>query len=168
MAAKAKPADESEKFLGILEGGVKAVLKDVTATAGERVAAITAGAKLLAIQTQNQRRRRKRGFSIMTDAPVRQLFADRQPGPSEADINPTYIEMARTVASICATRSLLMIAVITGAAIWSWTIYGSRHRQRLYAACGVLNRFRCGRWRRFITERAEPCGPTLNSQSVLW
>jgi hypothetical protein len=50
MAAKAKPPDESEKFLGILEGGVKAVLKDATATAGERVAAITAGAKLLAIR----------------------------------------------------------------------------------------------------------------------
>jgi hypothetical protein len=50
MAVKPKPADESEKFLGILEGGVKAVLKDTTATAGERVAAITAGAKLLAIR----------------------------------------------------------------------------------------------------------------------
>jgi hypothetical protein len=50
MPARAKPQDESEKFLGILEGGVKAVLKDGSATAGERVAAITAGAKLLAIR----------------------------------------------------------------------------------------------------------------------
>ena len=69
----------------------------------------------------------------MTDAPVRQLFADRQPGPSESDINPTYIEMARAVASICATRSLLMIAVITGAAIWGYTIYDPT-QSRLYAA----------------------------------
>ena len=50
MATKAKPADESEKFLGILEGGVKAVLRDASALAAERVAAITAGAKLLAIR----------------------------------------------------------------------------------------------------------------------
>ncbi len=50
MTKKAGPVDESEKFLGILEGGVKAVLKDKDASAAERVAAITAGAKLLAIR----------------------------------------------------------------------------------------------------------------------
>ena len=47
--ARAEP-DDSDKFLGILEGGVKAVLKDKDASAAERVAAITAGAKLLAIR----------------------------------------------------------------------------------------------------------------------
>jgi hypothetical protein len=50
VTKKAEPTDESEKFLGILEGGVKAVLRDKDASAGERVAAITAGAKLLAIR----------------------------------------------------------------------------------------------------------------------
>ena len=64
---------------------------------------------------------------------VRPLFSDKQPGPAEADINPNFIEVARSVAAICATRSLLMIAVLTGAAIWLWTIYDPS-RDRLYSA----------------------------------
>jgi hypothetical protein len=64
---------------------------------------------------------------------VRQLFAPVQPGPSESDINPNFIETARIVAKICATRALLMIAVLTGAAIWLWTIYDPT-RDRLYSA----------------------------------
>ena len=67
----------------------------------------------------------------MTD--IRPLFADKQPGPAVADINPNFIEMARAIASICATRILLMIAVITGAAIWSYTIFDPT-QARLYAA----------------------------------
>jgi hypothetical protein len=69
----------------------------------------------------------------MTETPVRQLFADRQPGPAETDINPNFIEMARSVAAICATRALLMIAVLTGAAIWGYTIFDPT-QARLYAA----------------------------------
>jgi hypothetical protein len=69
----------------------------------------------------------------MTDAPVRQLFADKQPGPVESDINSNFIETARTVAKICATRSLLMIAVLTGAVIWGYTIFDPT-QPRLYAA----------------------------------
>ena len=64
---------------------------------------------------------------------VRQLFSDAQPGPAVADINPNFIEMARAIASICATRILLMIAVITGAAIWGYTIFDPT-QARLYAA----------------------------------
>ena len=65
---------------------------------------------------------------------VRQLFADVQPpGPAETDINSNFIETARAVASICATRMLLMIAVITGAAIWGYTIFDPT-QPRLYAA----------------------------------
>jgi hypothetical protein len=64
---------------------------------------------------------------------VRKLFADTQPGPAESDINPSFIEMARTVAAICATRALLMIAVLTGAVIWGYTIYDPT-QARLYAA----------------------------------
>lgn len=67
----------------------------------------------------------------MTD--VRPLFAERQPGPEATDIGPNFVEMARTVAQICATRMLLMIAVITGSGIWGWTIYDPQ-RDRLYAA----------------------------------
>jgi hypothetical protein len=69
----------------------------------------------------------------MTETPVRQLFADKQPGPAESDINPNFIEMARSVAAICATRALLMIAVLTGAAIWGYTIFDPT-QPRLYAA----------------------------------
>lgn len=69
----------------------------------------------------------------MTDAPVRQLFADKQPGPAEGDVTSNFIEMARSIAAICATRSLLMIAVLTGAAIWIWTTWQPTD-ERLYVA----------------------------------
>ena len=64
---------------------------------------------------------------------VRQLFAPVQPGPNEGDLTPNFIETARTISKICATRALLMVAVLTGAAIWLWTIYDPS-RDRLYAA----------------------------------
>lgn len=64
---------------------------------------------------------------------IRPLFSDRQPGPEVEDINPSFVEMAKAVASIAATRMILLIAVMTGAAIWIWTIYDPS-RDRLYAA----------------------------------
>jgi hypothetical protein len=64
---------------------------------------------------------------------IRQLFAPTQPGPTEGDIGPTFIEVARTISAVCATRMLLMIAVLTGAGIWGFTIY-SPDTPRLYAA----------------------------------
>ena len=64
---------------------------------------------------------------------VRQLFAETQPGPAVEDVGPTFIEVARSISAICATRILLMIAVATGAGIWSWTIFDPT-RDRLYAA----------------------------------
>ena len=64
---------------------------------------------------------------------IRKLFADAQPGPAEGDIGPTFIEVARTVSQICATRMLLMLAVVTGSAIWSYTIWDPTH-DRMYAA----------------------------------
>ena len=64
---------------------------------------------------------------------VRQLFSDKQPGPAEADVTTNFIETARTVAAICATRSLLMIAVATGAVIWIWATWQPTD-ERLYVA----------------------------------
>lgn len=65
---------------------------------------------------------------------IRPLFSDRQPGPeANEDISPSFVEMAKAVASIAATRMILLIAVLTGAAIWIWTIYDPS-RDRLYAA----------------------------------
>lgn len=61
------------------------------------------------------------------------LFQDRQPGPAEQDVGPSFIEMARAVAAIAATRMLLLITVLTGASIWIFTVYDPT-RDRLYAA----------------------------------
>ena len=65
--------------------------------------------------------------------PVRKLFADTQPGPEADDIGPSFVDTARAIASICATRVLLLIAVLTGAAIWVFTVYDPT-RDRLFAA----------------------------------
>ena len=61
------------------------------------------------------------------------LFTEQQPGPREEDVGPELVNVARAVASICATRMLLMIAVITGSAIWGWTVFDPQ-RDRMYAA----------------------------------
>ena len=61
------------------------------------------------------------------------LFAEQQPGPQEADVGPDLVRTARAVAAITATRVLLLIAVITGALIWGFTIYDPA-RDRLFAA----------------------------------
>ena len=64
--------------------------------------------------------------------PVR-LFSDRQPGPDADDINSTFVQQARTIAAICATRALLMIVTVAGALIWAWTTYQPT-TDRLYVA----------------------------------
>lgn len=71
----------------------------------------------------------------MTDAPepVHRLFAVQQPGPVEADVTRDYVSMARAVAAICATRILLLIAVIAGTGVWGFTIIEPT-RDRLLAA----------------------------------
>jgi hypothetical protein len=65
--------------------------------------------------------------------PVRQLFAAPIDPVAEPDISPSFVEMARVVASIAATRILLLIAVLTGAMIWGATIYDPTH-DRIAAA----------------------------------
>lgn len=64
---------------------------------------------------------------------VSQLFADRQPGPEPEVIGPTFVDTARAIAAICATRVLLLITVLTGSAIWLWTTLDPAH-DRLYVA----------------------------------
>lgn len=61
------------------------------------------------------------------------LFHDIQPGPGPGDIDAGFVETARAISAICATRMLLMIAVITGSLIWGYTIFDPA-RDRLYAA----------------------------------
>lgn len=69
----------------------------------------------------------------MSPSPVTTLFSDKQPGPDAETIGPSYIEMARAIAAICAVRMLLLIAVLTGSAIWLYVCYDPT-RDRLYAA----------------------------------
>jgi hypothetical protein len=61
------------------------------------------------------------------------LFADKQPGPREEHVGPVFVETARAIAAICAVRMLLLITVITGAVIWSFTVWDPQ-QPRLYAA----------------------------------
>jgi hypothetical protein len=69
----------------------------------------------------------------MTES-VTQLFAPQQPaGPTEEQVTPELIVMVRAVANIAATRVLLLIAVLTGSAIWLWTTLDPT-RDRLYVA----------------------------------
>lgn len=63
---------------------------------------------------------------------VTPLFTDSQP-VSESDVTRSFVDTARAVAAIAATRSLLLIAVLTGAVIWGYTIFDPQ-RDRLYAA----------------------------------
>ena len=65
--------------------------------------------------------------------PSRFAFVDPPEGPERSDIDQTFVRQARAIAQICATRVLLMIAVLTGALIWAWTTY-SPEPARLYVA----------------------------------
>jgi hypothetical protein len=67
----------------------------------------------------------------MTDQPI-PLFQDRQP-VTEQDVSTSFVDMARAVASIAATRMLLLITVMTGSAIWVYTAIDPT-RDRLYVA----------------------------------
>lgn len=64
---------------------------------------------------------------------VRSLFLDAQPGPVADDVSPSYVEMARAIAGICATRILLLISTVTGSGIWAYAVIDPT-RDRLYAA----------------------------------
>jgi len=68
----------------------------------------------------------------MTDQ-VTRLFGSEQPGPTADEVTRQYVETARTIARICAIRMLLLIAVVTGAGIWTFTIYAPT-TERLHAA----------------------------------
>jgi hypothetical protein len=47
-----------------------------------------------------------------------------EPGPArEEDVGPALLEMAQAIARICATRILLLLAVITASGVWSFCVY---------------------------------------------
>ena len=63
---------------------------------------------------------------------IHTLFSEKQPVSAE-NLTASLVDMASAVATIAATRSLLLIAVLTGAVIWGFTIWEPTH-DRLYAA----------------------------------
>lgn len=54
---------------------------------------------------------------------VRQLFAETQPGPAADEVTREFVATARTIASICATRLLLLVAVLAGVGVWGLTVW---------------------------------------------
>lgn len=54
---------------------------------------------------------------------IRQLFAEQQPGPAADEVTRDFVATARAIASICATRLLLLVAVLAGVGIWGATIW---------------------------------------------
>lgn len=63
---------------------------------------------------------------------ITQLFGAPKP-VGEDDLTRDFVAIGRAIAAICATRILLLIAVLTGAAIWSFTVYDPT-RERIAAA----------------------------------
>lgn len=63
---------------------------------------------------------------------------DPEPGPQrEEDVGPALLGMAQAIARICATRILLLLAVVTASAIWCYTVYDPS-QMRIIAA-GVFS-----------------------------
>ena len=53
-------------------------------------------------------------FAPVMDAPA---------GPTERDLTPSFVQMAKAVAAICASRVLLLLAVLFSGVGLVWTIY---------------------------------------------
>lgn len=56
-------------------------------------------------------------------APPPQQAAPRLFSEPLQNVQPQYVQLARAVSQILATRILLLIAVITASAVWGYTIY---------------------------------------------
>ncbi len=54
-------------------------------------------------------------FAIVSEEPAA--------GPRDADLTPSLLDMARAIAAICATRVLLLLAVLFSGTGLVWTIY---------------------------------------------
>lgn len=47
-----------------------------------------------------------------------------EPGPQRVeDVDSALLQMAQAIARICATRVLLLLAVVTAAGLWGYTVY---------------------------------------------
>ena len=62
---------------------------------------------------------------VLADLSGRPRFAivsEEPAGPKDGDLTPSLLEMARAIASICATRVLLLLAVLFSGTGLVWTI----------------------------------------------
>ena len=50
--------------------------------------------------------------------PAQRLFSE-----PVRDVSPQYLQLAKAISTILATRVLLLIAVITASGVWAYTIY---------------------------------------------
>lgn len=69
--------------------------------------------------------------------PIRDGLQQPRPAPQQAppqqpahlftrpieQVTPQYVQMARAISTILATRVLVLIAVITASGVWSYTVY---------------------------------------------
>jgi len=55
--------------------------------------------------------------------PKFQPVMDEPAGPREADVTPSFITMARSIAAVCASRMLLLLGVLIAAPIWWYAVY---------------------------------------------
>lgn len=72
------------------------------------------------------------GFENIHPHPAAAAAAPRQPafriepepGPARPeDVDSALLAMAQAIARICATRVLLLLAVVTAAGLWGYTVY---------------------------------------------
>ena len=137
--ARAEP-DDSVAFLKVLKKGVRDVIGNKDSTPGERAwPRSMPGVKIAMVSSQDFPGADEDSFLQMTET-VRQLFTDVRLAAG-ATTGGSYqrgisSRPPRTVAAICATRALLMIAVLTGAAISleGFTVWDPTPQPRLYAA----------------------------------
>jgi hypothetical protein len=54
--------------------------------------------------------------------PPFQTFEEPRPGPSEADLTPSTLEMVQALSKICATRVLGLIAVVGAVAMFGFAV----------------------------------------------
>lgn len=53
-----------------------------------------------------------------------QFRIEPETGPQRPeDVGPALLEMAQAIARICATRVLLLLAVVTASAVWGYTVW---------------------------------------------
>jgi hypothetical protein len=62
-------------------------------------------------------------FPVPSDRIGIRMLPDESLGPEAGDLTPELVRMARAISTICATRMLLLLAVVISAPIWCYTVF---------------------------------------------